>query len=172
MRFAPGSENVMQNLLSRGLNPSLYPTAFCDVDCAHFMLTDFSGKFTGFHVYRPAGDKKAANCPKTGKYWSYLPKGQTGVLGLESLDNPGPVYLVGGLFKAATLHRLGYAALHVSGNSPKVLKQQMDLLNREYVAIGDLDDEGEQFVRVYGRGFQARDLDELSDQLVHAVLRW
>lgn len=169
MLYSTGSENVLAHLRQRGLNPDLYPTAFADRDVVVFYLTDFSGRVVGFQQYRPAGDKKLVN-KDAGKYWSYSPKETIAVLGLASLDNPGPVYLTGGLFKAATLHRLGYAALHVSATSYKLLKPQLWLLNRTYLAVGDNDAEGAQFVRRYG-GFQSpKDLDEMSDGEVRELL--
>lgn len=169
MPCSTGSESVLEHLKQRGLNPNLYATLWTTDEVAVFWLTDFSGKITGFHQYRPAGNKKVPNCLIKSKYANYIPKGETALLGVESLVNPGPVILVSGLFKAATLHRLGYAALHVSGTSYKVLKPQLYALARPFFAVGDLDDEGAQFVRRYG-GFQSQDFDELPDEEVHKCL--
>lgn len=164
------SEKMLVHLKSRGMNTSLYPSLAATNEVATFTLFDFSGRLSGFQQYRPLGEKKESN-KTSGKYWSYVPNGGVGVFGLESMDFTETVYLVGGLFKAATLHRLGYTALHVSAVSYKVLRPQLRLLRRPYVGVGDNDDEGRQFAARY-RGFTSPlDLDEMKDEDVHELLR-
>jgi hypothetical protein len=92
------------------------------------------------------------------------------VFGMESIDFSRMIYLVGGMFKASTLHRLGFAALHVSSVSPKVLKQQLYVLRRPYTAIGDNDDEGRTFAARYGGFTSPIDVDEMGDQAVLDML--
>lgn len=158
------------HLLNRGMNPNLYPFAGIERDVARFPMYDFSGRMTGFNQYRPNGEKKAPNDPQLGKYFSYVSDKQVSVFGLESFLFSKQIYLVGGMFKAATLHRLGYTALRVSGVSPKALLPQLQLLRRPWYAIGDNDLEGVTFVSRYG-GFQSPcDVDEMPDEAVHQML--
>jgi hypothetical protein len=138
-------------------------------EVATFSLYDFGGRLSGFQQYRPLGEKKANN-KNTGKYWSYVPSGGVGIFGFESWDFSDVVYLTGGLFKAATLHRLGYTALHVSAVSYKYLRPQLQLTGRPFRGIGDADDEGAQFARRYNGWQSPADVDEMSDEDVHRML--
>ncbi len=149
------------------MNPDLYPYKAITDEVATFSLYDFNGSLSGFQQYRPLGPKKLQSNPE-GKYFAYVPEGRVGIFGLESWDFSETIYLVGGLFKAATLNRLGYTALHVSAVSYKALKPQLRLLCRPYLAIGDNDDEGRTFVARYGGFTSPVDVDEMSD---HDVLR-
>ncbi len=166
-----GADQIKAHLVSRGMDINLYPYASVDDEVACFPLYDFSGKMTGFHQYRPDGEKKAPNHPKYGRYWTYISPDNLGVFGLESLEFSETIYLVGGLFKASTLHRLGYASLHVSGASYKHLKPQLALLNRPFLAIGDQDSEGAQFVARYSGWQSPGDVDEMADEEVHKMIR-
>jgi hypothetical protein len=111
------------------MNPNLYPYAGIEADVARFPTYDFAGRMTGFNQYRPNGDKKSPNNPQDGKYFSYVSKNEIAVFGLESFLFSRPIYLVGGMFKAATLHRLGYTALHVSGVSPNICSRSYSFCN-------------------------------------------
>lgn len=135
-------------------------------------MYDFGRRYTGYQQYRPSASKKPQNNPKDGRYYSYVTKGEIALFGLESWDFSEVVYLVGGLFKATTLHRLGYSALHVSSVSHYFLKSQLRLLGRPYLAIGDNDDEGRQFARRYGGWTSPCDVDEMSDKDVHMMVHY
>jgi len=130
-------------------------------------MYNFGKRMTGFNQYRPGAPKKGMdNHPKLGRYYSFVVKNEVAVFGMESWDFTKPVYLTGGMFKAATLNRLGYTSLHVSNVNPMALLHQLYLTGRPYFAVGDADEEGAQFVRRFG-GWQSRiDLDELSDSEV------
>lgn len=156
---------MLEHLRARGMNPELYPYLGFENGVARFPLFNFGHKMTGYIQYRPGADKKLQNAPE-GRYWTYISKNEIGVFGLESEKFSETIYLVSGLFKAATLHRLGYTAYHVSSVSPRVLKPQLKLLNRPYVAIGDNDDEGRQFARRYGGFTSLVDVDEMSDKAI------
>ncbi len=136
-----------------------------------FPLYDFGGKRTGYIRYNPDGHKGQGKNPKDGKYYTFIGDGHVGTFGTESLSSPGPIFLVGGLFKATTLHRLGYAALHVSSISYRVLKPQLRLLRRRFYALGDNDAEGETFVRRYRGTVCPMDVDEMTDEAVHELVR-
>jgi len=152
------------------MNPSLYPYAGIDEKLARFPMYNFRGQMTGYIQYMPDGNKKAPNNEKYGKYHTYVSPNEIAVFGLESLHFSKCIYLVGGMFKAATLHRLGFAALHVSSVSYKALLPQLRLLQRPFLAIGDNDSEGAQFAYRYG-GFQSPvDIDEMTDKKVIDML--
>lgn len=135
-------------------------------------MYDFGRRYTGYQQYRPGADKKPQNHPKLGRYYSHVSEGQVALFGFESWDFSEFVYLTGGLFKAATLHRLGYSALHVSGVSYRYLKPQLELTRRPFLAIGDNDDEGRQFARRYGGWTSPCDVDEMSDKDVHMMVHY
>ena len=155
---------MLEHLKARGMDVSLYPYLGYDEIYATFPMYDFHGRMTGFMRYNPSGSKDGKNDLKNAKYYCYLPNKAVGVWGLESIDFSPTIYLVSGMFKAATLHRLGFTSLHVSNIPPKVLKAQLRLMCRPYIAIGDNDDEGRQFVRRHGGFTSPLDVDEMSDQ--------
>lgn len=161
---------MVEHLQSRGLDPYLYPQARTDGRVVLFPLYDFAERRTGYIKYNPNGHKGGGKNPKDGKYFTYIGEGHVGLFGTESLNNRGPIFLTGGLFKATTLHRLGYAALHVSSISPRVLKPQLRLLRRPFYALGDNDAEGETFVRRYGGTVCPMDVDEMTDDAVHEMV--
>lgn len=158
-------EQLKRHLCVRGLDLRLYTGVSFSEGEAIFPLYNFGGKRTGSLYYHPHGEKNGKN-PKDGRYFTYVSAGETAVFGLESLELRGPIFLTGGMFKAATLHRLGYPALHVSSVSPKVLRQQLGLLRRPFFAIGDNDAEGAQFVRRWGGVQSPVDVDEMADEEV------
>lgn len=161
---------MLQHLRDRGMNPDLYPYAGFTPDVATFPMYNFGAKLTGLQQYRPDGEKKAPNHPREGRYYSYVSPNEYALFGLESFYYTEQIYLVGGLFKAATLHRLGYTALHVSAVSYKFLKPQLELIGRPYFALGDNDEEGAEFVRRYGGLVCPSDVDELPDPEVHMLV--
>ena len=151
------------------MNFDLYTGAGIEGDVARFPMRDFSGRMTGYMQYRPDGDKKTQNS-EVGRYFTFITKGEVGVFGMESLNFSETIYLVGGMFKAAALHRLGFTALHVSNVSPKLLKPQLFVLNRPFLAIGDNDDEGRTFAARYGGFTSPVDVDEMADTDVLVML--
>lgn len=164
------SPGLKSHLEQRGMDTTLYPYMGIEEDVAAFPMYDFGGRLTGVYYYRPSGDKKANNDPRQGKYFSKVTKERVALFGLESWNNPGPLFLTGGLFKAATLHRLGYAAANASLVSYKYLRPQLALLGRKYYSIGDNDPEGATFATRY-RGWQSPvDVDEMSDAEVHQMI--
>jgi hypothetical protein len=161
---------MYEHLKNRGMTVALYPYAGIDNMVARFPMYDFGGRMTGFQQYRRYGEKKLPNDFKMGKYAIYVAQKQTSVFGLESFLFSHPIFLVGGMFKAATLHRLGYTALHVSAVSPKSLLPQLQILQRPFFAIGDNDLEGAGFVNIYGGWQSPIDVDEMPDSEVHRMI--
>jgi hypothetical protein len=162
---------VLEHLLSRGMNPDDYGVFYDDHE-ACIPLHDFSGKRTGYLRYRPWGDKKSKD-QDTCKYKPTVPRRTMAVFGLETLDRPGPVYVVEGAFKACKLHKLGYAAFAVQGSDPSSVRNQIALLSltRKVVCIGDNDQAGRVFTNGLGGFVSPRDLDEMTDDEVKELLR-
>jgi len=161
--------DVYCHLRERGMHPEYYRFLSCAEDVATFGLWDFSGRFVGYQNYRPFADRNCKNV-KEARYFTYLPKKVNGYFGLESLKQPGTVYIVEGVFKAAKLHRLGFASIALMGSETRQHLSQLNLMRRRYVGIGDNDAAGEKFARNL-KGFTSpRDLDEMSDQEVLDLL--
>jgi DNA primase len=159
----------MENhLKSRGMDTSLYRCSLTE-DSATFYLYNLSGQIVGYHVYRPNSPKKHNN-PKDAKYFTYCK--HLGVFGLE-YENPNDdrTFVVEGIFKAATLHRLGYNAIAVLGATPKHLKGWFGSLGRNLVAIGDDDAAGRQLVSIVRKGITSTDIDEMADADIHQMLK-
>ena len=164
-----------KHLIDRNMNPSLYSVGFdLEEGIVTFFLYNFSGQIIGYQKYNPNATKEKRNHPKEGRYYTYLPKKTDGVFGLEVLNSElRTIYIVEGIFKAATLHRLGYNAIAVLGNSPKRLKPWFKIMKQAWnlVGIGDEGKPGKLLVNAVGKGFQSeKDLDEMDDSDINRIL--
>ena len=168
---------LIRHLKERGMDPSLY----CGVGYSYsatkitFPLWNLSGQMVGYQAYRPNKVSKKNNNPKYSRYFTFL-KEKDGVFGLETLDySKKIVYIVEGIFKAGTLHRLGYNAIAVLTNHPKRLKPWFKILRAKgliLIAIGDNDEAGNKLVSTIKSGFcSPKDLDELTDKEIHDLLQ-
>ena len=170
-------ETQREHLISRGMDPSRYPISYDPEEgIITFLLFNYNGGLVGYQQYRPdQPSKQKKNDPKTGRYFTYLPKDTDGVFGLDVLDHTDrTIYIVEGVFKAAVLHRLGFNALAVLTSTPKRLKPWFKILRQTWnlVAIGDNDDAGRKLVNIVKRGFQSpQDLDEMSDEEILKLLK-
>ena len=170
-------ETQRNHLISRGMDPSRYPIFYDPEEgIITFLLFNYNGGVVGYQQYRPdQPSKQKKNDPKTGRYFTYLPKDTDGVFGLDVLDHTDrTIYIVEGVFKAAVLHRLGFNALAVLTSTPKRLKPWFRILRPTWnlVAIGDNDDAGRKLVNIVKRGFQSpQDLDEMSDEEILVLLK-
>jgi DNA primase len=159
------------------MDPSRYPISYDPEEgIITFLLFNYNGGIVGYQQYRPdQASKQKKNDPKTGRYFTYLPKDTDGVFGLDVLDHTDrTIYIVEGVFKAAVLHRLGFNALAVLTSTPKRLKPWFRILRQTWnlVAIGDNDDAGRKLVNIVKRGFQSpQDLDEMSDEEILELLK-
>jgi hypothetical protein len=159
------------------MDPSRYPISYDPEEgIITFLLFNYNGGLVGYQQYRPdQPSKQKKNDPKTGRYFTYLPKDTDGVFGLDVLDHTDrTIYIVEGVFKAAVLHRLGFNALAVLTSTPKRLKPWFKILRQTWnlVAIGDNDDAGRKLVNIVKRGFQSpQDLDEMSDEEILKLLK-
>ena len=169
-------ETQRNHLISRGMDPSRYPIAYDPEEgIITFLLFNYNGGLVGYQQYRPdKPSKQKKNDPKTGRYFTYLPKDTDGVFGLDVLDHTDrTIYIVEGIFKAAVLHRLGFNSIAVLTSTPKRLKPWFRILRQTWnlVAIGDNDDAGRKLVNIVGKGFQSpADLDEMTDEEIFSLL--
>jgi len=170
-------ETQLEHLIGRGMDPTRYPISYDPEEgIITFLLFNYNGGLVGYQQYRPdQASKQKKNDPKTGRYYTYLPKDTDGVFGLDVLNHADrTIYVVEGVFKAAVLHRLGFNALAVLTSTPKRLKPWFRILRPTWnlVAIGDNDDAGQKLVNIVGRGFQSpEDLDEMSDEEILELLK-
>lgn len=162
---------MIKHLLSRHYDPSRY--VHQEIDNVQRILTvtlhNLSGQYVGFQQYRPDVAVKRHNDPRESRYFTYAPRDTTAVWGLESYDRTKPdIYIVEGIFKAATLHSVGLNALAVLTANPLKMEQMFWLMSQTHnvIAIGDNDKAGAQLVKLVGRGFQSDDLDEMSLDMV------
>lgn len=169
-------ETLKQHLIDRGMEPDKYQISYDhDEGIITFLLYNGTGNIVGYQQYRPSQpSKQKKNDPKSGRYYTYLPKETDGVFGLDVLNvTDRTIYIVEGVFKAAVLHRLGYNAIAVLTSTPKRLKPWFRILRQTWnlVAIGDNDDAGRKLVSIVGKGFQSPiDLDEMTDYNILKLL--
>lgn len=169
-------ETMINHLIDRGMDPSKYPISYDPEEgVITFLLFNGAGQLVGYQQYRPEQpSKQKKNDPKSGRYYTYLPKETDGVFGLDVLNHSDrTIYIVEGVFKAAVLHRLGYNAIAVLTSTPKRLKPWFKILRQTWnlVAIGDNDEAGRKLVNIVKNGFQSpTDLDEMSDEDIISLL--
>lgn len=156
--------NLIKHLLSRNYDPSRYVNHTLDTqdNILTVYLTNLSGQFVGFQQYRPEQTAKRLNDPRESRYFTYSQRGVNACWGLETL-NPSnkDLYLVEGIFKASTLHMLGYNALALLTSHPKPMKSWLHTMNYNLIGIGDNDKAGEGIIKVAEKGFKLeKDVDE------------
>lgn len=156
--------NLEDHLYSRHYDLKKYKNHVLDKEnnILTVYLNNLSGQFVGFQQYRPLQTAKKLNDPKQSRYFTYSPKQTNAVWGLETLDNSKKeLYIVEGIFKASSLHILGYNAIAVLTSNPKHLKSWLHTLPFNLTGIGDNDKAGKGVISVAGKGFcLEKDLDE------------
>jgi len=166
---------LAQHLHSRHLNLELHrPMLDDEAQVATFYLWNLSGQLVGYQQYRPNGDKKAANSPREGKYFTYKKQPTLAVWGVESLHlTPDVVFLTEGVFDAARLTERGYSALAVLSNNPSPdLANWLACLNRRVVAVCDDDAAGRKLAKFGDQAvyMTAKDLGDSTDEEVTELL--
>lgn len=155
---------LKEHLLSRHYDYNLYVNHVLDEEenILTVYLPNLSGQIVGYQQYRPLEQAKRLNDPKQSRYFTYSPRQTIAVWGLEVLDSQKKdLYIVEGVFKASTLHMLGYNAIAVLTSNPKAMKGWLHTLPFNLIGIGDNDKAGKGILNVAGKGFcLERDLDE------------
>lgn len=159
---------MRDHLVSRWMVPEAYGVTW-EPEVASIPLREFGGRWVGYQNYRPNGPRITKNV-KEAKYFTYLPKKVSGYFGLESLELPGPIYVVEGVFKATVLHCISKPAIALMGSETERHKSQLDLLRRPYIGIGDNDDAGRKFAHNLGGFTSPRDLDEMDLEDIKEML--
>lgn len=166
---------MIDHLLSRNYDVNLYVNQVIDHEnkILTVYLNNLSGQFVGFQQYRSTVLDKKTNNAQEGRYFTHCQRGVTAVWGLETLDPlKHNLFIVEGIFKASTLHRLGFNALAVLTSNPKPIKSWLHTLNHRVIGIGDNDQAGLGMERTAGEGFRSElDLDEYSQQELLALLK-
>ena len=166
---------LAQHLKSRHLNLELHRPILDEVEqVATFYLWNLSGQLVGYQQYRPNGEKKAANSPRKGKYFTYKKQPTLAVWGMESLHlTPNLVFLTEGVFDAARLTEQGFSALAVLSNNPSPdLANWLGCLNRRVVAVCDNDAAGRKLAKFGDEAvfMNEKDLGDSSDAEVSELL--
>lgn len=148
---------LIKHLLSRNYDPSRYVNQVLDTqdNILTVYLTNLSGQFVGFQQYRPDVKEKRLNDPRESRYFTYSQRGVNACWGLETLDpSKKDLYIVEGIFKASTLHMLGYNALAMLTAHPKPMKSWLHTMNYNVIGVGDNDNAGSGIIKVAGKGFK------------------
>lgn len=140
-------ETLRQHLLARCVDFDLHDVQIDEEgNVATFLLfAHGTGKFTGYQQYRPGAPKTREGKgmdPKDLRYFTHTVPGELAFFGTESLDRPGPVYLVEGIFDAVKLHALGLACIAVLGNNPVPLAAMFKAFGRKVIGVLDNDEAG------------------------------
>lgn len=166
--------DLYKHLLSRNYDPSRYVNQVLHAEegILTVYLTNLCGQFIGYQQYRPNEQAKRLNDPKMSRYFTYSPRGVNACWGLETLDScKKDLYLVEGIFKASTLHMLGYNAVALLTSHPKPMKSWLHTMNYNLIGIGDNDKAGDGIIKVAGKGFKLeRNLDEYPLEELQALL--
>lgn len=156
--------NLIKHLLTRHYDPSRYVNQTLDTqdNILTVYLSNLTGQFVGYQQYRPEEQAKRLNDPKMSRYFTYSQRGVNACWGLESLDtSKKDLYVVEGLFKASSLHMIGYNAVAVLTSNPKPMKSWLHTLPYNLIGIGDNDKAGDGIIKICGKGFKLeKDLDE------------
>lgn len=155
---------LVKHLLSRNYDPTRYVNQVLDFDdeVLTVYLSNLAGQFVGYQQYRSKVTAKRTNDPHEARYFTYSQRGVNACWGLETI-NPelDTLYVVEGIFKASTLHMLGYNALALLTSNPKPMKSWLHTLPYNIIGIGDNDRAGSGIIRVAGQGYKLeKDIDE------------
>lgn len=166
---------MKDHLLSRNYDSNLYVNQVIDEEnkILTVYLNNLSGQFVGFQQYRSTVLDKKTNNAFEGRYFTHCQRGVTAVWGLETLDpNKKNLFIVEGIFKASSLHMLGFNALAVLTSNPRAMKSWLHTLNHRLIGIGDNDEAGKGMQKIAGEGFRSElDLDEYSQEELLALLK-
>lgn len=143
---------MREHLLSRGCSPEKY-RVWIDNDngVAVFPLYDSCGKWYGYQQYRPSGTKyQRANVnPKEMRYFTKVPRNKVTMFGIEQFDwSKATVFVVEGVFDAITIHNLGFNAIALLSNNPKIARSALTALGKTTVAVLDGDKAGKALASV------------------------
>lgn len=103
---------ILQHLHSRYLDTSLHTVWVNENEgAATLPLWNLSGQLVGYQRYRPNSTKERRNDPREGRYFTRVKESRVGVWGLESWKLSSTLFITEGIFDAARISYLGYAAV-------------------------------------------------------------
>lgn len=112
-----------------------------EAEVATFLVYNpFNGKLCGYQQYDPAKSKDKRNDEK-GRYYLYTNKEHCFWVAAP-IDRSKPLYLVEGIWDAVALIDAGFQAIAVLSNNPKPLKQYLNLIHDNKIAVCDNDAAG------------------------------
>lgn len=137
---------------------------------------NLSGQLVGYQQYRPHASKEMPNNPREGRYFTRLKDNKVGVWGLESYNNSQVLFLTEGIFDAARLSFLGYAAVAVLSFAVNAATRQWLYAirsSRPVVAVCDADASGRKLAK-FGSAYHVvtgyKDLGDASDNYVKQLV--
>jgi len=138
--------NILTHLHGRRLDTHLHRVWIDEANrLATFPLWNLSGQLVGYQQYRPHASKEAKNDPREGRYFTRLKENKVGVWGLESFNLSPTLFICEGIFDAARISAIGYAALATLSNDiakPTASWLRVIRSSRRVVAICDSDTSG------------------------------
>ena len=167
---------LIDHLRSRHLNLELHNPILDEVErVVTFYLWNLSGELVGYQQYRPEGEKRPNNDPRSGKYFTYRKRPTHTVWGVESLHlTPHLLFVTEGLFDAARLTERGYSAIAVLSNDPPYdLRNWLKCLNRRVIAVCDNDKAGKKLAKFGHTAVYTneKDLGDSTDEEITELLR-
>ncbi len=110
----------IEHLRNRGLNNRIPFDIDYEQEIVSFPLFTPYGIRAGYQNYRWKCDKTKNNDEEHGRYFSWVCERHrySGFFGTETLDRPGPLFIVEGIWDAISIINCGYACLAVLGSTP------------------------------------------------------
>lgn len=117
-----------------------------------FPLWNLSGQFSGTQIYRWDKSKDAQRNPHDQKYFTYAPRGNISVYGLQLLPDSylGPIYLVEGIWEVIAGCFFGIPCVAALGRNPKHLMNWINSIPNPVVTLSQPDEAGKD-LRKYGK---------------------
>jgi hypothetical protein len=170
--------NLVVHLHSRYLDTRLHRVWLDNANCvATFPLWNLSSQLVGYQQYRPRASKERKNDPRLGRYFTKIKDGKVGMWGLESFHYSNTLFLTEGIFDAARLSYLGYAAVALLSHDVSVSTASwLNIVraSRRVVAVCDSGIAGRRLSK-YGTDYfvveGCADLGEASDDYVRQVVK-
>lgn len=168
---------ILEHICSRYVDTVLHRVWIDEQsDCATFPLWNLSGQMVGYQQYRPYASKEKRNDPRHGRYFTRVKDGKIAVWGLESFHLSKVLFVTEGIFDAARISYLGYAAVATLSNDSNTTTSTWFRLIRSYkyiVAVCDNDTAGRSLAKL-GHAFHVvenfKDLGDASDTYVETLI--
>lgn len=170
--------NLRTHLIARRCNPDTYHVHIDEENnTATFMLFNLSGQMVGYQQYRPdrpkntSGGRAGGYNPYEMRYFTKIDRERFGFFGFPQLNpEDRTLYVVEGLFDACALHSLGKNAIAVLCNNPKPMREQIQVLGYNTVAVCDGGREGRRLANVCNKSVTCPEGEDPSSMTEEALL--